>query len=321
MTDAPEFRNAQRARRWLAPALAGFIALGAGVWFLFFHAPAPQPTTPETTAPETAPPEATAPETDLDSATVTDAAPERIPAAPVHAVTLPALAESDAEVGERLRLLLGDGPLARWLLQGNLVQRMSALIAALARGEFSPEALLLEPPPGGFQVDMRAGVAYTSARNYPRYDRMVGLIDGLDVVALTEFFQRYRPLLEAAYGELGQAPEQLDTALLGAIDHLLGTPELGDPPELMQESVAYTYADPKLEGLSTARKQLLRIGPDHLHTLKAKLTALRAALLATPPAPTGAIPLETTPVETTPVETVPVETAPAQSAAGTPPQG
>jgi hypothetical protein len=126
---------------------------------------------------------------------------------------------------------------------------------------------------------------YVSPRNYARYNTMVGLVDGLDVTALAEFFQRYRPLLEAAYGELGQPPEQLDTALLGAIDHLLGTPELATPPALARESVAYTYADPGLEGISQSQKQLLRMGPEHTLTLKVKLNALRTALLASPPGP------------------------------------
>jgi hypothetical protein len=313
MTGFPEASKDQPVWSRLVPTLVVLTAFGAGTWLLFFDATPPSPELPLSAPaiPETTPAETTFPEADIDSEAVSEAPPAHIPAAQL-AVTLPSLAESDTEVREHLRALTGDGPLASWLSQGNLVQRMSALIAALARGEFSPEALLLEPPPGGFQVDVRDGITYTSPRNYPRYNRAIGLIDGLDVIALTEFFQRYRPLLEAAYGELGQPPEQLDTALLGAIDHLLATPELAEPPELAQESVAYTYADPKLEGLSTARKQLLRVGPSHLRTLKAKLTALRTALLATPPdaAPTGATPVETAPTETNPASKSVSGTAP-----------
>lgn len=273
------------------PILAALLGLGIGAYFLFFRPsaqlgvpsaetplPTPTPAPAATTTTEALP--ATSP---VD--TTATPAPTRIPAAPALQATLPELADSDVEVRERLRALLGDGPLAKWLRQDSLLQRIAVLIAGLARGEFSLETLLLAPPAGGFQTDIRDGKTYVSPRNYARYNTMVGLVDGLDVTALAEFFQRYRPLLEAAYGELGQPPEQLDTALLGAIDHLLGTPELATPPALAQESVAYTYADPGLEGLSEARKQLLRMGPEHTRTLKVKLNALRTALLASPPGP------------------------------------
>lgn len=271
------------------PVLAVVIGLGIGAYFLFFGAPTPPLTSPappeETPQPEPAvtPTPDVAPPGMPDAGATAPSEPAHIPEAPALQPVLPGLEDSDTEVRERLRALLGDGPLAAWLRQDSLLQRIAVLIAGVAQGEFTLEMLSLTPPAGGFQVDVRDGRTYVSPRNYARYNPMVGLVDGVDVTALAEFFQRYRPLLEAAYGELGQPPEQLDTALLGAIDHLLGTPELAEPPALAQESVAYTYAEPELERLSAARKQLLRTGPAHIRTLKAKLSALRAALLATPP--------------------------------------
>jgi hypothetical protein len=273
------------------PVLAVLIGLGIGAYFLFSGAPTPPPTPPLTPplirpieTPQPADAQTPTPDTTPGiPATEATSDSARIPEAPALQIALPGLADSDAEVRERLRALLGDGALAAWLKQDNLLQRIDVLIAGLARGEFALETLLLEPPPGGFQVDVRDGGTYVSPRNYARYNPMVGLLDGLDVTALAEFFQRYRPLLEAAYGELGEPPEQLDTAVLGAIDHLLGTPEIAEPPALAQESVAYTYADLELEQLSAARRQLLRMGPEHTRTLKVKLNALRAALVASPP--------------------------------------
>ncbi len=275
------------------PILAAVLGLGIGAYFLFFRPP-DQLAVPSAETPLPTPTPAPIATTTTEALPVTSPAgttatpaptPTRIPAVPTLQATLPELADSDVEVREHLRALLGDGPLAAWFKQDSLLQRIAVLIAGLARGEFSLETLLLAPPAGGFQVDIRDGKTYVSPRNYARYNTMVDLADGLDVTALAEFFQRYRPLLEAAYGELGQPPEQLDAALLGAIDLLLETPELATPPALTQESVAYTYADPALEGLSEARKQLLRMGPEHTRTLKVKLNALRTALLVSPPDP------------------------------------
>ncbi|MFZ5653107.1 MAG: DUF3014 domain-containing protein [Pseudomonadota bacterium] len=265
---------------------AAAIALGVGGYLLF--APGPEePALPETAAPAPAP--VPAPEPPPGPGAGHQAAPaaeaeapapasqDHIPQAPPEP-QLPALEDSDAELRAGLLALLGDSPLARWLEQDHLAQRISAQIARLTRGDFSAEDLSLEPPPGEFQVDRRGGRLYLSPANHGRYDAVVELIEGIDVAAVAEFFHRYRPLFEAAYGELGHPPEQFDTAVLGAIDHLLATPEPAAPTELLAESVAYRFADPALEGLSPARKQLLRMGPDHGRALKARLRALRAAL-------------------------------------------
>lgn len=290
MTQAP--RGPSRPSLALL-ALAAAIGVGVAAHFLFFNTPkSPLPEVAEVAQVEQAPPVASPAEATpgaQDSAADAPVPTPHIPAAPSLQKALPDLEDSDPEVREHLRALLGNGPLAAWLRQDSLVQRIAVLIAGLGSGDYSLETLLLEPPPGGFQVDTRSDGMYLSPRNHARYNRVAGLIDGLDVTAMAEFFQRYRPLLEAAYGELGQPPEQLDTALIGAIDHLLGTPELTEPQALAHESVAYTYADPALEGLSAARKQLLRMGPAHTRTVKAKLKALRAALLAAPPVATDAV--------------------------------
>lgn len=200
---------------------------------------------------------------------------------------LPALGDSDPEIRSALLAILGDGPLERWLAEDHLAQRITSQVSGLRRGAFAPETLLLEPPPGDFRVERRDGRLYPSADNYRRYDTMVALVLGVDVKAVAEFFHRYRPLLETAYAQLGHPAEQFDAAVLGAIDHLLATPEPDSAPELAAESVAYRYADPRLEGLSDARKQLLRTGPGHTRALKDWLRKLRAALVAGGTSPPG----------------------------------
>jgi flagellar basal body-associated protein FliL len=273
-------------------AVALVAALGLAVYLLFFsgrQATAPQapaadaPASAEVREPAPPPPAAQIPprDTEVDGPRPSDGLSEA--AEP----QLPALDDSDPEIRSALLAILGDGPLQRWLAEDHLVQRITSQISGLRRGAFAPETLLLEPPPGDFRVERRDGRLYPSADNYRRYDTMVALILGADVEAVAEFFHRYRPLLETAYAQLGHPAEQFDAAVLGAIDHLLATPEPDSAPELAAESVAYRYADPRLEGLSDAHKQLLRTGPGHTRELKAWLRNLRAALVAgeTPPPP------------------------------------
>ncbi len=206
------------------------------------------------------------------------------PGIPVTApvAELPALTASDASIRPELLALLGETAMTRWLQQEQLIQRIAAQVAGLQRGAFPYTALLLEPPPGEFLVERRDGRIYLSPHNYARYDALVSFIEGIDVAAVAEIFHRYRPLFEAAYGELGQPPEQFGDAVLGAIDHLLAAPEPRAPPELIAESVAYIYVEDGFERESEARKQLLRMGPVHTKAVKARLRALRTALLAPP---------------------------------------
>jgi hypothetical protein len=42
--------------------------------------------------------------------------------------------------------------------------------------------------------------------------------------------------------------------------------------------VMFKFADPQLEGLAAAQKQLLRTGPDNMRRIKAKLREIKEAL-------------------------------------------
>ena len=268
-------------------AITAAAALGLGAYLLFFasgrdlspEAPPPASPADDTPVPATTPPPDA--ETTRDTQPSPPAVPSQIPTAAAQP-ELPPLTESDAEIRSALRSLLGDGALREWLDEDQLAQRITSQVNGLQKGVFVPETLLLAPPPGEFQVERRAGGIYPSTDNYRRYDTLVALILGIDVAATAEIFHRYRPLLEQAYGQLGLPPEQFDAAVLEAIDHLLATPEPGPAPELVAESVAYRYADPQLEALGSARKQLLRTGPAHVSALKAWLRELREALTTHP---------------------------------------
>jgi hypothetical protein len=48
--------------------------------------------------------------------------------------------------------------------------------------------------------------------------------------------------------------------------------------EVRAQGALYAYASPELEGLSRAQKHLLRMGPQNMQTLQAKLRELQGAL-------------------------------------------
>jgi hypothetical protein len=63
------------------------------------------------------------------------------------------------------------------------------------------------------------------------------------------------------------------------IDHLLTTPEPTDPIRLLRPHVLYEFADPDLAALSSGQKLLIRMGPDHMATIKQILSGLRALII------------------------------------------
>lgn len=90
--------------------------------------------------------------------------------------------------------------------------------------------------------------------------------------------ERYQPLAEEALAEIGYPDTAPETVLLDAIDVLMATPSVGTVIELNDYSVMYRYADPALEALPDAQKQMIRLGPDNMRRVKLKLDALRTAL-------------------------------------------
>jgi len=76
----------------------------------------------------------------------------------------------------------------------------------------------------------------------------------------------------------------MDETVYDAIGRLLEVPVVKGDIRLKRPVVMYEFADPSLEGLSAAQKQLLRMGPDHTERLQDKLSefarALRMALEA-----------------------------------------
>jgi hypothetical protein len=83
-----------------------------------------------------------------------------------------------------------------------------------------------------------------------------------------------------AYDELGYPNAKFDDAVFKAIGRMLETPVKTDPVRLIRPVVTYEYADPKLESLSAAQKQMIRMGPRNTHAIQAKLSEVAFELRA-----------------------------------------
>ena len=269
-------QHRQRTGRWLIPALACALLAAAGGYWAYQHYFVGQPLAPVDT--QVAPPDAGTQSTPADPAVVSEI-PLAPPATPDTQPALPELATSDDFVRDQLQPLVTYPGFKPWLEHRDLVQRLVAFIDALAKGRIAHKIFLVTPPAGAFAATRADGKLWLDEASSHRFDDFARMVAGMDMARLARQFHRLRPLLETAYGELGNPPQSFDQAVLDAIDGVLAAPEMQGPIELTHKGVRYRYADPALEALTPVQKQMLRMGPHNARIIKTKLRELRSALM------------------------------------------
>ena len=215
------------------------------------------------------------------AATTPDAAQaapaEPMPPAGPAAPPLPALAQSDVEVRTTLAEII-PAPAHASLAPDNLLARAAALADGFARGRLVRDKLPLPAVPGKLIVVERGERIFLDTANHARYDAVVAAFAELDTAALARWYQRYEPLLQQAYEELGDGEASVREAILGGIELMLAAPVPAGELELKQPAVFYKYADPALEALPESQKLLIRMGPRNRAIIVGKLGQLRQAL-------------------------------------------
>ena len=198
---------------------------------------------------------------------------------PAATAPLPQLDGSDQAVREELEQSIGKAPVEAFLLPAEFLRRFVALIDSLDRHpvplEFRPMKHVAGLPvtkaegPDGFVLQP------DDAR---RYTPWVNALQSADTQKLVEMYLRYYPLLQKAYEDLGYPGKYFNDRVVQIIDHLLATPEVPGPIELVRPKVLFQFADPSLEQRSWGQKALVRMGQDNAAAVKAKLVDLRGRI-------------------------------------------
>jgi hypothetical protein len=219
--------------------------------------------------PPRAPPEPPAAEPQAREPVTQDAAPP-----------LPNLEQSDPEIRATLAELL-PAVAAPSLAPGQLLPRASVMLANFSTGKILRDKLPLPMPSGKFAVLERGDRTFIAEANYARYDALVGAVREIEPQAIAAWFDRYEPLLQEAFDQLGDGPRSVRQSVISGIDTMLAVPGTGDEIELVRPSVFYKFADPRLEALPDTSKLMIRMGPANREALSAHLRRIREAL-ATP---------------------------------------
>jgi hypothetical protein len=260
---APELAEPEGSGWGLRAGIAAGLLLIAGalaaVLMLVFRHPAPRPTPAPSAVPT-----------------------PRSTAAP--SVPVPPLEGSDAFVRDLAKGLSSHPQLALWLAAKELVRTLAAVVDNVAAGSSPVPHLSFLAPKGPFAVIEKRGRTVIDLRSYARWNAFAEGIGAIDSAECARVFGLTEPLFEAAWRELGH-PEPFRKGVGQAAAALLAVPvvEAEVPVTQVVRGVrVYEYADPKLEALTPAQKQLLRMGPANVARIQAKVREVEAALAAAP---------------------------------------
>ncbi len=195
------------------------------------------------------------------------------------AIDLPELEASDELVRRMAEGLSSRPELAEWLATDRLVRRFVGAVVVVAAGRSPREELEFLDPEASFEVRRPDEPTVVDSASYRRYDVVAATVASLDTRGTAELYRRLRPLFQEAYRDLGFQEGSFDGALARAIETLLAVPVPEGPVEVVPVGGnAYEYRDRELEALSPAQKHLLRMGPENIRRIQAKLRELAGAL-------------------------------------------
>jgi hypothetical protein len=112
---------------------------------------------------------------------------------------------------------------------------------------------------------------YLSPASFERYGVLVKAFGSIDTAAAGDTWTALRPVFEVAFGEIGKPGTRFDDVLRRALHRLTAVEFPVGEVELKAKGALYEYADPTLEAMTPAEKQLLRLGPTQGRLVQGKL--------------------------------------------------
>jgi len=188
------------------------------------------------------------------------------------------LAESDGIVRDLAQEISSHPEFAAWLGSKNLISKFTAAVDNIAQGSIPRAQIDFFKPKGRFRTFMRGGRYYASPASYARYNLVANVFNSLDVADCVKLYRQLKPAIQEAFRELGYPEENFQNTLILAIYELLKVPVVEKDIPLESRVISYAIADSRLERLSESQKSLLRMGPENVRKIQAKLREFGLAL-------------------------------------------
>ena len=197
---------------------------------------------------------------------------------PGEQIPLPPLDQTDPLVRQLVGQLSSHPATLAWLTTDGLIQNFVVVTSRIADGESPAIELKKVGPIPPFRVRGTEDALHMDPRNYGRYDRYAAAVSALDARGTARLYATLKPRMGEAYGRLGHQGADFDPVLERAIADLLKVPVVQGDVALEPHGIGYAFADERLEKLTAAQKQLLRMGPDNVRTIQAKLREIAGHL-------------------------------------------
>ena len=197
-----------------------------------------------------------------------------------EAVPLPPLDATDTLVRQLVTGLSTHPVVAAWLANERLIVNFVVVTGRIADGQSPATELKSIGPIAPFQARGSEGTLSIDPASYRRYDRYAQAVSAIDAGGAGRVYETLKPRINEADRNFGGAGA-FDVVLERAIVELLKVPAVDGDVALKSAGLAYAFADPALEAMSPAQKQLFRMGPDNVRIIQRKLREI-ASVLAIP---------------------------------------
>lgn len=197
---------------------------------------------------------------------------------PGEQIVLPPLDDTDPLVRQLVDRLSTHPAVAAWLTTDGLILNFVVVTSRIATGETPVAELKAVGPIPPFRVRSAGEDLFIDPSSYRRYDRHAAAVASLDARGTARLYATLKPRIADAYGRLGPRDGEFDRVLEGAIVELLEVPVVEGSVELAPHGTVYAFADARLQNLSAAQKQFLRMGPQNVRTVQGKLREIALAL-------------------------------------------
>jgi len=167
---------------------------------------------------------------------------------------------------------------AAWLVTDDLMRRFVQSINLIAGGYSPHDDLAFLGTTQPFVVDQENDQLLITNGSFRRYDLVADVFSSINTKDVVEIYQQLAPQARETHREISWFAPEFDVRLTEAIDHLIETPITDSALEVERRAVSYAFADPSLEALTPAQKQLLRMGPRNARRIQNKLREIKAAL-------------------------------------------
>ena len=214
---------------------------------------------------------------------------------PGEQIPLPPLDDTDPLVRQLIARLSSHPTVAAWLTTDGLLLNFAVVTQGIANGEIPRRELGTLGPVPPFRTQTLRGNLVVDPSNYRRYDRHAQAVSSLDARGTARLYATLEPRILDAHRRLGATSNDFDPVLERAIVELLKVPVINGTAGLEPRGIGYGFTDSRLENLSAAQKQLLRMGPENVQTVQAKLREIADYLgipVSTLPRPSSLTPSE-----------------------------